>query len=145
MSTEDSTTALDRRLRILAAMGSFASAIVHLWLYVDSWSAIPVVGPLFLMNAIAGTLIAIGLIIQAGPAWLSPTWLLAAFGFNGLSAIALLLAHTDTGFFGVREMYWDAWQILSLVAEVTGFLAAGWGLVRWWQVRSRAAEDPTAS
>lgn len=133
-------TSEDTALRRIAAVGTFVSAVVHGYLYfVDGWSAIPTVGPMFLVNAISGVIIAVALI--ASPHWV---WRFLAVGFNGSSLLALLISHSPGGFFGVREMFWDAWQIMALVAEAVALVAAGIALLRWWLRRS-AAKNKVAS
>lgn len=134
-------TSEDTALRRVAAVGTAISAIVHGYLYfVADWSAIPTVGPMFLVNAIAGAVIAVALI--ASPHWV---WRFLAVGFNGSSLLALLIAHTPGGFFGVREMFWDAWQIMALIAEAVALVAAGIALLRWWLRRSAAKKSVGSS
>lgn len=124
-----------RALRWVAAVGTFVSAVVHGYLYfVDGWSSVPVTGPMFLVNAISGVVIAIALI--ASEHWV---WRFLAVGFNGLSPIALLVSHTEGGFFGTREMFWDSWQVMALVSETVGLVAAGLALLAWWRARSASS------
>ena len=44
-------------MRMLAAVGVLVSAAVHLWLWFDGYRDIEVIGPAFLLNAVAGTVI----------------------------------------------------------------------------------------
>ena len=121
-------------LRRVAAVGTFVSAVVHGYLYfVDGWSSVPVTGPMFLVNAISGIVIAVALI--ASTHWV---WRFLAVGFNGLSLLALLVSHTEGGFFGTREMFWDRWQVMALVSEAVALVAAALALLAWWQRRGAA-------
>lgn len=122
----------DRALRWIAAVGTAVSAIVHGYLFLNGWSTIPVTGPMFAVNAVSGIVIAVALI--ASPHWI---WRFLAVGFNGMSLLALLVSHTETGFFGTREMFWDSWQIMALVSETVGLVAAGLALLQWWLRRAR--------
>ncbi len=122
-----------RTLRRVAAVGTFVSAVVHGYLYLAGFSVVAVTGPMFAVNAVSGAVIAIALIASAH--WV---WRFLAVGFNGLSLIALFLSHTENGFFGTREMLWDTWQILALVSEAVGLVAAALALLQWWRARRAA-------
>lgn len=117
-------------LRRVAAVGTAISAVVHGYLFLDGWSIVPTVGPMFAVNAVAGAVIAVALIASAH--WV---WRFLAVGFNGLSLLALLLSHTEAGFFGLREAFWDSWQVMALVSETVGLIAAGLALLVWWRAR----------
>lgn len=86
-------------LRILVVLGLLGSAWVHydLWQFQD-FSEISVVGPLFLVNAVAGVVIAIA--VLAWRHWL-PVFL--ALGFGAVTLAAFLLSLRQGGFFGVHE------------------------------------------
>ncbi|HLV55985.1 MAG TPA: hypothetical protein VKY71_10485 [Actinotalea caeni] len=117
-------------LRRVAALGTAVSAVVHGYLFLDGWSAVTVTGPLFALNAVAGVVIAVALIASAH--W---AWRFLAVGFNALSLAALALSHTPRGFFGLRESYWDIWQVMALVSESVGLFAAALALLAWWRGR----------
>lgn len=120
-----------RALRWTAAVGTFISAVVHGYLFFfDGWSSVPVTGPMFLVNAISGVVIAVALTASAH--WV---WRFLAVGFNGTSLLALLISHTPSGLFGTREMFWDSWQIMALVAESVALVAAALALLAWWRAR----------
>lgn len=116
--------------RWLAAAGTAVSAVVHGYLYLDGWSSVPVTGPLFLVNAVTGIAIALGLVVSHH--WV---WRFLAVGFNAASIAALLISHTEAGFFGTREMRWDAWQLTALGSEIVGLVAATVALFLWWRRR----------
>lgn len=86
-------------LRILVTAGLLGSAWVHYDLWAsEGFSDIPAVGPLFLVNAIAGVVIATG--VLAWHHWL-PAFLTVGFGVVTLAAFVLSLR--SGGFFGVHE------------------------------------------
>ncbi|WP_420111184.1 hypothetical protein [Pseudactinotalea sp.] len=117
-------------LRRVAAVGTAISAVVHGYLFLDGWSVVPVIGPMFAVNAVAGAVIAVALIASAH--WV---WRFLAVGFHAVSLFALLFSHTPRGFFGLREAFWDIWQIMALVSESVGLIAAGLALLAWWRAR----------
>jgi hypothetical protein len=117
-------------LRRIAAVGTAISAVVHGYLFLDGWSIVPVVGALFGVNAVTGAIIAVALIASAH--WV---WRFLAVAFNALSLLALALSHTPGGLFGLRESYWDIWQVMALVSESVGLAAAAVALFAWWRAR----------
>lgn len=104
-------------LRFVTAAAVLVSAAVHLWLWFDGFADIEVIGPLFLLNAAAGLLIA-GAVL-AWRHWLS---LLAAVGFGAATLGAFVLS-TTVGFFGVNER-WAGWPVwTSAVSEAVAVVA----------------------
>jgi len=97
--------------RGLAAAGVMLSADVHLVLYFDGFSEIAVVGPAFLLNAVAG--LVLGVVLLLWRHWLP---LLAAVGF-GIATLAAFYLSATVGFFGVHETFGGNQQILAEVAE----------------------------
>lgn len=121
-----------RALRWVAAIGTAISAIVHGYLYLNGFSQVAVTGPMFAVNAVAGLVIAVALTASAH--WV---WAFLAAGFNAVSIVALLISHTEAGFFGTREMFWDTWQLMAVGAEGVALVAACWLLVRALRTRGR--------
>jgi len=77
-------------LRVVGALALFVVAADHLYeYYVDHYSAIPTIGPLFLLNGIGAT--ALGLMLLAPVGWLLPQRL-AAGAVALASAAGLALA-----------------------------------------------------
>lgn len=108
-------------LRVLTAAGVLLSADIHLVLYVEGYDTIDVVGPLFLLNAVAGFAIALAVLMWRH--WLP---LLAALGF-GVATLGAFYLSTSVGFFGVNETLGGTQQVLAAVAEwvaVVGALGA---------------------
>lgn len=125
-------TASTTAVRWVAAIGTAISAIVHGYLYLNGFSQVEVTGPMFAVNAVSGLVIAVALTASAH--WV---WAFLAAGFNAVSIVALLISHTEGGFFGTREMFWDTWQVMSIVAESVALVAACWLLLRALRSRDR--------
>ncbi|MQA04231.1 MAG: hypothetical protein GEV07_16390 [Streptosporangiales bacterium] len=119
-------------LRGVVAAAVLLSADIHLVLYVEGYSDIPVIGPMFAVNVVAGLAIGVGVLV-----WRH--WLAAflAAGFGAATFVAYLLSRT-VGLFGVREMSWDAQGVLAAVAEV---LAVVGGVVLLIAARLRSTSD----
>ncbi len=97
-------------LRILTAAGVLVSGAVHLQLWLDGYSDIDVIGPLFLLNAGAGLVIAV--MVLAWRHWLP---LLAAVGFGASTLVAFVISAT-VGLFGVHET-WTGGAVLTAAAS----------------------------
>lgn len=110
-------------LRVVTAAGVVASAHIHLVLYLDSYRRIEVVGPLFLVNAIAGFAIAVAVVL-----WRHWLGLLLAIGFSAATLLAFYVSVT-VGFFGVQERLGGGYQVGAAVAEWISLIAATWALV----------------
>ncbi len=106
-------------LRGLTAAGVLASAVVHLDLYGAGFSDIPVIGPLFLLNAIAG--LGLGVAVLIWSHWLPA---LLAAGFAATTVVAYWWS-VLFGLFGVREVT-GGWSVM--LAEVAEHLAVTCGL-----------------
>ena len=98
-------------LRGVTAAGLLLSADVHLFLYVQGYRDIEVVGPLFLLNAVAG--FALGLLVLVWRHWLP---LLGAVGFSVATLGAFYLS-TTVGFFAVEETLGGVQQVTAAVSE----------------------------
>jgi hypothetical protein len=104
-------------MRWLAAAGVFVSAVVHLWLWFDGFRDIAWIGPLFLLNAVAGTAVAV--LVVWWRSWLSA---LLAVGFGAATLAAFLLSAT-VGLLGVQEVFWGTSQVVAGVAEIVAVVA----------------------
>ncbi|WP_116049310.1 hypothetical protein [Amycolatopsis palatopharyngis] len=105
-------------LRLLVIAGLLGSAWVHLVVWLDWAGDVAIVGPLFLVNVVAGVLIAIALAVWRRH-WLPP---LAAAGFGAATLGAYLLSLT-VGFLGVQEQFRtsaEVWGVLTEVVCVVG-------------------------
>ncbi|MFD4992751.1 hypothetical protein ACFWH7_10880 [Cellulosimicrobium cellulans] len=121
-------------LRGLTAAGLLLSADVHLVLFVEGYRDIGVVGPLFALNAVAG--LVLGLLVLVWRHWLP---LLGAVGFGALTLAAFYLS-TTVGFFGVNETVGGTQQVLAAVSEWVVVVAGTLALVVERR-RSRAARS----
>lgn len=123
-------------MRWMAAAGVLLSGLVHLWLWFDGFRDIDWIGPLFMVNAVAGVLIAVLVVLWRS--WFS-AFLAAGFGAATLGAFLL---STTVGLFGVQEIFLGRWQIVAGVAEIVAVVAGGLVLVReLWPASAGKPED----
>jgi hypothetical protein len=103
--------------RLIAAVAVLVSGATHLKLWFDFGRDTDVVGPLFLLNAVAGLVIAILLV-----AWRHWIPLLLAVGF-GASTLGAFTISATVGLFGVHESWQGSWVWIAAVSEVVAILA----------------------
>lgn len=108
--------------RIIAAIAVLVSAYIHLHEWLSGFRHVHVIGPLFVVNIIAGVVIA-GLLLT-WKSWIAP---FLAFGFGASTLGGFALATTSGGLFGDHEKWqggyiWAA-ALVEAVAIVTGLLA----------------------
>jgi hypothetical protein len=101
----------------MAAAGVLLSGVVHLWLWFDGFRDIAWIGPLFMLNAVAGVVIAV--LVVWWRSWFSA---LLAAGFGATTLGAFLLSAT-VGLFGVHELLLGTWQVVAAVAEIVAVVA----------------------
>ncbi len=99
-------------LRIVTAAAALVSAVVHGYLWVDGYRDISVIGPAFLLNAVAGAVIA--LLLVAWQHWV-PAFLAVGFGASTLGAFVV---SATVGLFGVHERWTGAWVLTAAASEV---------------------------
>lgn len=99
-------------MRWMTAAGVLVAGAVHLWLWFDGFRDIAWIGPLFMLNAVAGVVIAV--LVIWWRSWIPP---LLAVGFGASTLIAFLLSAT-VGLLGVHETFTGTAQILAAVAEI---------------------------
>lgn len=99
-------------LRALVALSLLGSAWVHWVVWLDWAGDMPVVGPSFLINVVAGVVIAIAVL-----AWRSPLPILAAIAF-GLATLAAYALSLTVGFFGVQEQFATSEEVWGLITEL---------------------------
>lgn len=110
------------RTREIGAAAAVVSALVHLYLWFDGVKDQGKVGALFVVNVVAGFVIAVMLLRWRH--W-APLFLLAGFGATTLGAF--LIAATS-GLFGIHTGWsWYAW--LAAVSEVAAVGCGLYGLV----------------
>lgn len=90
------------------------SSVIHLQLWADGYSDIPVIGPLFLAQGIGGIVVAliVAVLRRVAALWAGAVTLAA-------TAAGLLLS-AYTGIFGYRESLAVPYAMSSLVIEFTG-------------------------
>lgn len=100
-------------LRIVTAVAALVSAVVHgiLWWFQD-YRAIDVVGPAFLLNAVAGVVIAV--LLLTWHHWV-PAVLVTGFGASTLGAFVV---SASVGLFGVHEKWSGGWVLTAAISEV---------------------------
>ncbi len=110
-------------IRLVAAVAVLVSAVVHLELWLDGVRDQDVIGELFMVNAVAGAVIAVLLI-----GWRSWPPLLLAGGF-GASTFGAFVISATWGLFDVNA-HWEGWRVWvaagSEIVAVLAGLAAGW-------------------
>ena len=99
-------------VRIVTAAAALVSAAVHLILWVDGYRDIDVIGPAFLLNAVAGAVIAVLLVLWHH--WI-PAFLVTGFGASTLGAFVI---SATVGLFGVNEQWSGGWVLTAAVSEV---------------------------
>ena len=120
-------------LRVVAALAVLVSALVHLRLWLDGMRHLHVVGPAFLVNVIAGVVIAVLLLLWRS--WVPP-FLAAGFG---ASTILAFVISTTVGLFGFHEHWVGPYVWVAFVAEVVAVVAGSAALVRETRLSTRTA------
>lgn len=112
------------RTRLVTALTVLVSGAVHLKLWFDGFRDISVIGPAFMVNAVASLVIAV--LLLRWRHWLP---LLLALGF-GLSTLGAYLVSATVGLFGVHEV-WTGWAVLTAAgAEVVAIVGSALALTR---------------
>ena len=110
--------------RRIGAAAALVSAVVHLWLWVDGVREQGVVGALFLVNVVAGVVIAVLLLRWHG--WLE-LFLLGGFGASTLGAFVIA---STVGLFGIHTT-WSGFAVwAAAVSEVVAVVVAVVAAVR---------------
>lgn len=118
-------------LSALLAASLLVSAWVHFWLWFDlGFSGIDVIGPAFVVNAVAGIIIATAVL-----AWYHWLPMLLAVGF-GVSTFGAFVVSATVGLFGVHEPWVGTWQMTANVSEVVSIVV---GLVLLLRVGASSA------
>lgn len=120
-------------LLVLLVFALIGSSVVHLVEWGDWAQNQDVIGPLFLVNVVAGIVIAAAVLVWRH--WLP---LLAAVGFGLATLVAYLLALT-VGLFGVEQQLSTSAEVWGLVTDIGCVVFGGLLLVRRDWVRPVAA------
>lgn len=134
-------------LRVVGALSLFAVAADHLYeYYADHYSAIPTIGPLFLLNGIGAT--ALGLTLLAPVGRLLPQrvagWALGLAGAAGAalaaSSLVGLFVSEEEPLFGFMEIGYRAVIVVAIVSETIAVVA----LVLLLLLSRRGGRGPSA-
>ena len=130
------------KLRLIAAVAVLVSGLIHLKLWFDGTRDLDVIGPAFMLNAVASVVIAVLLL-----AWQHWVPLLLTVGFGASTLVAFVISAT-VGLFGVNESFSGSYEWGSIIAEaaavVIGLLAAQReGYLSQLQLENRSAARRT--
>jgi hypothetical protein len=121
------------KLRVIVAAAVLVSGGVHLKLWADGFRDVSVIGPSFLLNAVAALVIAVAVMV-----WRSWPPLLLAAGFGASTLVAFLISAT-VGLFGVHEAWTGGYVITAYVSELVALIVSVWALyAEGWVGRARA-------
>jgi hypothetical protein len=121
--------------RLIGALAAVVSAAVHLYLWFDGVKDQGTVGALFVVNVVAGAVIAVLLLTWRH--WI-PLFLLAGFGASTFGAF---LIATTAGLFGIHtDWSWYAW--VAAVAEVVAVVCGAYAALREGYL-SRSRVEPS--
>lgn len=112
-------------LRAIAALLLATQGVVHLWLWLDGFAGIPVIGPMFLGGAVAALVLAVGVLITDHPLVLGAGVLLS------LGQVAGFAASSTIGLFGFETQWaWTGPEGAALLSELLAAIALI-ALARW--------------
>ena len=112
------------KLRILAAVAVLVSGYIHLKLWLDGTRHLDVIGPAFMVNAVAAVVIAVMLLTWRH--WI-PLFLTVGFG---ASTFAAFVISATVGLFDVNESFSGGYELTSLVVEAAAVVLGVWAA---WQ------------
>ena len=107
------------RTRLVGALAAALSAVIHLYLWLDGVKDQGTVGALFVVNVVAGAVIAV--LLLRWRHWI-PLFLLAGFGATTLGAFLIAV---NGSLFGIHTSWsWYAW--LAAASEVVAVVCAAY-------------------
>lgn len=107
-------------LRLLAAVAVLISGWIHLDLWLDGTRDLDVIGPAFMLNAVASVVIAVLLLT-----WRHWIPLFLTVGFGATTFAAFIISAT-VGLFDVNESFSGAYEWASLVVEAAAVVLGVW-------------------
>ena len=119
-----------RSMRMLAAAAVWVSAAIHLRLWFDGFRDQHMIGPAFMLNAVAGAVI--GVLLLTWQHWVPP---FLAVGF-GVATLGAFVTSATVGLYGVHEVWSGSYVLGAAAAEVVAILAGGAVLVQDNPLRS---------
>ena len=120
-------------VRIVTSLAALVSAAIHLYLWFDGYRDIDKIGPAFMLNAVAGAVIAV--LLMTWRRWI-PAFLVLGFGASTLGAFII---SSTVGLFGVNEQWTGGWVLSAAASEVICILG-GLALLRPELANRRSAE-----
>jgi hypothetical protein len=105
--------------RLLGAGLTVAMGAIHLWLWLDGYRDVPVLGMLFLINAVWSVVLAVTLL--AAPARLRAAVIAVAAVFTA-GTLAGLITSLAVGLFGIHESLQTPLVPTTLIIESAGVL-----------------------
>lgn len=95
-------------IRVIGAIGAAVAAVAHISLYRAGYSDIPVanIGAQFLLNAVAGIVMAVALVVTAVSRvqpWATRLTALSGIAWAAMSLVAYTFSHSDRGWMGYRD------------------------------------------
>lgn len=124
--------------RALGAVALVVSAADHLKLWFGGVRD-QSVGPAFLVNVVAGVVIAV--LLLRWHHWV-PAFLTLGFGASTLGAFVLA---TTVGFMGIHDRWEGFYVFAAAISEVVCILVGGLLLLQWWGSRSATHAPPLAA
>lgn len=115
-------------IRLVAAVAALVSAAVHLGMWFNGVRDEPGIGPLFLLNAVAGVVIAV--LLVAWKHWV-PFFLVLGLGACTLGAFTV---SATVGLFGLHEHWAGNLVWTAAAAEAVAIVS---GLVGLWRAATR--------
>jgi hypothetical protein len=112
-------------VRLIAAIAVLVSAYVHLREWLDGFRDVHVIGPLFVVNVVAGLVIAVLLVTWRH--WLAP---FLALGYGASTLGGFTIATTSAGLFGDHEKWQGPYVWLAAASEVVAILAGLYAVSR---------------
>ena len=112
-------------VRTVAAIAVLVSAYVHLYEWLNGMRHVHVIGPLFVVNIVAGVVIAVLLVTWKH--WFAP---FLAFGFGATTLAGFAIATTSAGLFGDHEKWQGSYIWVAAIAEAVTVVAALFSLSR---------------
>jgi hypothetical protein len=102
---------------VIGAAAALVSAAVHLYLWLDGVKDHGTAGTLFMLNVVAGVVIA-GLLLRWG-SWI-PLFLLAGFGAATFGAFLIAVSDSLLGI----HTHWSGWAVVAAISEIAAIIGA---------------------
>ncbi len=122
-----------RRFRMILAALVLLGGLIHIQQFLDGFSSIPIIGPMFLINGVASVLVAGLLVWRSEPLWILPAAMI------GAGSVAAILISRGPGLFGYISTTFEAPEALAVISEAAVVVLGAFILSR---VRQRQALNP---